>query len=87
MLEDLVLKILFDYRMNSFNRSNAPMPVTSLATAARVDEKLVKAVAESLIGKEYVEKTEPLQGVEAFRITGSGVVFIRNIPQGIASVL
>jgi hypothetical protein len=33
-----------------------------------------------------VEETPPFQAERAFRITGSGVRFVRNMPQGLASI-
>jgi hypothetical protein len=85
--QDLVLKILFDYRMSPFNSANTPMPLSSLAKTARADPGQVRTVAVSLaaLAPPLVERLT-LQG-EAFRITGSGVVFVQNVPQGLASAL
>ena len=80
--QDLILKLLFDYRMSPFNSSNAPMPLSSLAGAARVDPKKVEAIADSLkeLSPPLVEKVN-FQG-SAYRITGQGVLFVQNAGQG-----
>ena len=76
--QDLVLKLLFDYWMSPFNSGKAPMPLPSLAKAARADAKEVQAVADSLaeISPPLVEKVDFQGG--AYRITSSGVVFAQN---------
>jgi len=83
VLEDLVLKVLHDFRMSPFNRSNAPLDETGLADAANLSPQQATALAESLARKGLVEQagTRP----PAFRISGSGVVFVMNLPQGIPS--
>ena len=82
-LQDLILKVLFDYRMSPFNSSNTPMPLSSLAGAARVDPKRVEVIADSLrdLSPPLVEKVA-FQGV-AYRITGQGVLFVQNASQGL----
>ena len=82
-LQDLILKLLFDYRMSPFNSSNAPMPLSSLAGAARVDPKRVEVIAESLreLSPPLVERVEFQGG--AYRITGQGVLFVQNASQGL----
>jgi len=82
-LQDLVLKLLFDYRMSPFNSSNAPMPLSSLAGAARVDPKRVEVIAQSLreLSPPLVERVEFQGG--AYRITGQGVLFVQNASQGL----
>jgi len=53
ILEDAILSLLFNYRMNPQNPNNAPMKLSSIVHAVSAD----------------------------------GVRFIRNMPQGLASVL
>jgi hypothetical protein len=88
VLQDLVLKILFDYRMSPFNSGRVPMTLSSVAKAARVGAKTIGAVADSLaeLSPPLVEILE-FQGEPAYRLSGSGVVFVQNVPQGLASTL
>ena len=88
VLEDLVLKVLFDYRMSPFNASNSPMPLSALAKSTGIDPKLAAAYAESLSASGLVEKyPQKFMGSDAFRITGKGVVEVQNVPQGLAGAL
>jgi len=88
VLEDLILKVLFDYRMSPFNASNTPMALSALAKAAMIDEKLALAFAEALSQKGLVEKhPQKLMGKDAFRISGTGVVEVHNVPQGVAGAV
>jgi predicted transcriptional regulator len=86
VIEDLVLKALFDYCMNPFNASNSPMPLAALAKSAGIDGNLAAAYAEALSGKGLVEKhPAQIKSADAFRITGKGVVEVQNVPQGLMS--
>jgi hypothetical protein len=85
--QDLVLKLLFDFRMSPFNRTNLAMPLSTLAKSARAEPKEVEAIADSLVEQkpQLVEKVRsPYE--PAFRITGQGVVFVQNAAQGLLSV-
>jgi hypothetical protein len=87
VFQDLVLKILFDYRMSPFNSANVPLTLSALAKTARADAKEVRAIVESLtrLQPPLVEQSR-FQGEDAYSITGNGVVFVQNIPPGMASV-
>jgi hypothetical protein len=75
---DTILKVLHDYRVSPFNPQNLPLPVTALANATGLSPADAEALAESLTAQGLVEAA----GQGRFRITGSGVVFVRNaVPQ------
>jgi hypothetical protein len=88
VLEDAVLGLLFDYRMNSQNPNNVPMKLSDIVRAVSADEALVVAALDAMkeASPPLVEETPPFQAERAFRITGSGVRFVRNMPQGLASI-
>src|SRR5438105_1161845 len=85
ILDDLILKVLYDFRMSPFNKSNAPLTLTQLANAAGVSPNDASAHAESLAADGLVEVIR-LGEEPAYKITGKGVTFVRNTPQGLASV-
>ncbi|HEY2031162.1 MAG TPA: hypothetical protein VGH20_18350 [Myxococcales bacterium] len=89
ILEDAILDLLFNYRMNPQNPNNAPMKLSSIAHAVSADESLVVAALDALREDvpPLVEEAEPFHQERTFRLTGQGVRFIRNMPQGLASVL
>ncbi len=88
VFQDLVLKVLFDFRMSRFNSNNVPMPLSALAKATRADPREVKAIADSLVeGSQPLLERMSFQGEDAYRMTGRGVVFVQNVPQGLASVM
>lgn len=86
ILEDEVLSVLFDYRMNAQNPNNAPMKLGDLVRAVNGDEKLVTAALDALAAERYVEARGHFQNERSFSITGLGVRFVRDMPQGIESV-
>jgi hypothetical protein len=86
ILEDQILSVLFDYRMSKQNPANAPMKLSNIARSAATDEKLVIAALEALVQEKKVEERESFQGERAFSMTGLGVRFVRDMPQGIDSV-
>ncbi len=88
VLEDAVLRLLFDYRMNPQNPNNVPMKLSEIVRAVSADEPLVAAALDAMkgISPPLVEEMAAWQAERAFRITGSGVRFVRNMPQGLASV-
>lgn len=87
VLEDAILRLLFDYRMHPQNPNNVPMKLSDIVHAVSSEERLVLAALDAL--KEdappLVEERDIFQQGRTFRITGSGVRFVRNMPQGIAS--
>jgi 3-hydroxyacyl-CoA dehydrogenase len=87
-LEDSVLKVLFEYRMSPHNPNNVPMKLSDIVRSVASEDQLVAAALDAL--KEQapplVEERESFQQNRTFRITGSGVGFVRNMPQGVASV-
>jgi hypothetical protein len=88
VLEDAVLGLLFDYRMNAQNPNNVPIRLSDIVRAVSADEALVVAALDAMkeAAPPFVEETPPFQAERAFRITGSGVRFVRNMPQGLASI-
>ena len=89
VLEDAILRLLFDYRLNPQNPNNFPMKLSDIVRAVSADEALVVAALDAL--KEtpppLVEERDRYQQERTFNITGSGVRFVRNMPQGLASAL
>jgi predicted transcriptional regulator len=84
VVEDLVLKVLHDFRMSPFNPNNQPMTRTQLANASGLSPQEAEATAEALAEKGYVRKVQS-HPEPSFSITGAGVTFVRNMPQGFAS--
>ncbi len=83
ILEDSVLRVLFDYRINPQNPNNVPMKVSEIVRAVSSDFPLVVAALEALSQEQeprLVEECKEFQAERTFRITGSGVRFVRNIP-------
>jgi hypothetical protein len=89
ILEDAILSLLFNFRMHPQNPNNAPLKLSEIARAVSEDERLVIAALDTLRGDRppLVEETEEFESERAFRLTGHGVRFVRNMPQGLASVL
>lgn len=89
VLEDSVLWVLFSYRMNPQNSANMPMKLGDLARAVSNGEAETLAAIDALreAVPPYVEEGPQYQASRTFRITGTGVRFVRNLPQGLASVL
>jgi hypothetical protein len=89
VLEDSILRLLFEYRLNPQNPENAPMKLSRIAHAVSADPQLVAAALDAL--KEdnppLVEEREQFQQERTFRISGIGVRFVRNMRQGLASIL
>ena len=86
ILEDEILSVLFDYRMSAQNPRNAPMKLSSIVRATKSDEKLALAALEALTMEHKVEEREQFQAERTFSITGLGVRFVRDMPQGMDSV-
>jgi len=74
VLEDLVLKILYDYSRSPFNPNNEPISPARLSKASRLSEQDAMDVAESLVVDGLVEKSGP-----GYRISGNGVVLVMNL--------
>jgi hypothetical protein len=89
VLEDAVLRLLFDYYLNPQNPNNVAMKLSDIVRAVSDDQKLVLAALDALAkdtpGK--VEEGPQFQGERTFRITGHGVRFVRNMAMGLASIL
>ena len=83
VLEDSVLRLLFDYRMNPQNPKNVPMKISDIVRAVSSTPQLVIAALHALKENQpaLVEERELFQQEQTFAITGSGVRFVRNIPQ------
>jgi hypothetical protein len=81
VLEDAVLRLLFDYRLNPQNPNNVPMKLSAIAQAVSADPALVRAALDAMSEDRppKVEEREPFQGEPMFRITGAGVRFVRNM--------
>jgi hypothetical protein len=86
ILEDAVLSLLFDYRMNPQNPGNAPLKLSRIVHAVAENEGLVLAALEALKQERKVEERESFQQERTFGITGLGVRFVRDMPQGIDSI-
>jgi hypothetical protein len=82
VLEDKILRVLFDYRMNPQNPQNVPMKISDIARAVSSTQQLVLAAVDSLkeVVPPYVEERDNFQQERTFSITGSGVRFVRNLP-------
>ncbi|NJM10390.1 MAG: hypothetical protein HC883_05935 [Bdellovibrionaceae bacterium] len=80
VLEDNILRVLFDYRMNPQNPNNVPMKISEIARAVSTEEKLVVAALEALKMDQNVEEKEEFQQERTFGISGYGIRFVRNIP-------
>lgn len=87
VLEDAIVRLLFDYRLNPQNPNNAPMRLTDVAYAVSADRALVVAALDALKEQQpqLIEERELLHGERTFSITGSGLRFVRNMPQVLAS--
>ncbi len=89
VLEDAILRLLFDYRMNPQNPTNVPMKLSDIVHAVSSEQALVVAALDALKEAQppQVEECPLFQQQRTFRITGTGVRFVRNMPQGLASAL
>lgn len=83
ILQDQILRLLFDYRLNPQNRNNVPMKLSDIARGVNADEKLVTAALDALweLSPSLIERCGEFQQESTYRITGSGVGFVRNMPQ------
>jgi hypothetical protein len=88
VLEDAVLSLLHGYRMSPQNPKNAPMKLSEIARGVSSDPVLVEAALEALMERTppLVKEREAFQQERTFSITGSGVGFVRNMPQGLDSL-
>lgn len=88
LLEDAILRLLFDYRLSADNPNNAPMKLGSIVRAVSADPALVIAALDALKEEQppLVEERAEFQGDKTFSITGTGVRFIRNLPQDLDSL-
>jgi hypothetical protein len=88
VLEDSIVKLLFDYRMSPQNPSNVPMKLSDIARAVSADTALVVAALDGLRENSppLVEEREVFQGERTYSLTGTGVRFVRNMPQGLYSL-
>jgi hypothetical protein len=89
VLEDAILKLLYDYRLNPQNPKNVPMKLSDIVRAVSSEQAVVIAALDALKEQQppLVEERGPYQQDRTFSITGSGVRFVRNQPQGLLSVL
>ena len=89
VLEDAILRLLFEYRLNPQNPNNVPMKLSHIVHAVSSEQSRVVAALDALKEQQpaLVEEREAFQQERTFRITGSGVRFVRNMPQGLASVV
>lgn len=89
VLEDAVLRLLFEYRLNPQNPNNAPMKLSAISQAVSSDPALVQAALDAMTADAppKVDSRGLFQGEPAFSISGAGVRFVRNMPQGFASAL
>ena len=89
VLEDQILDLLFSFRMNPLNPGNAPMKVSEIVQAVSAPEVLVTAAIDALLEAQPPLLSSPglASGERAFYITGTGVRFVRNMPQDLASVI
>jgi len=88
VLEDAVLHLLYEYRMHPQNPNNAPMKLSDIVRAVLADDRLVLAAIDGLRERRppYVEERDAFQQERTFSITGTGVGFVRNLPQGMDSL-
>lgn len=88
VLEDAILRLLFDYRMSSQNPNNVPMKLSDIVWAMSIDTPAVKAALDALMERQppLVEFRGRFQQEDTFSITGTGVGFARNMPRGSASL-
>ena len=86
VLEDAVLRLLVDYRLNPQNPNNVPMKLSDIARAVSSDPALVIAALDALKEGTPPLVEEQFQQERTFSITGSGVRLVRNMLQGLASV-
>lgn len=84
VLEDAVLKLLYDYRLNPQNPNNVPMKLSDVARAVSSESTIVAAALDAMKEQQppLVEERIPFQGDRTFSITGTGARFVRNVPQG-----
>jgi hypothetical protein len=87
VLEDAILRLLYDFRLNPQNPNNVPMKLSDIAHAVAHPDALVLAALDALREAEppLIEEAPVFQRARTFRITGAGVRFVRNMPQGLAS--
>lgn len=86
VLEDAILRLLFDYRAHPQNPENVPMKLSDIVRGVSSEQALALGALDALHGDKLVEEADRFQGERTFRITGQGVRFVRNMPQGLASV-
>ncbi len=89
VLEDAILSLLFDFRMHPQNPDNVPMKLERIVHAVTSKDQLVLAALDALKEQSppLVEEYPLKDGQRAFRITGTGVRFVQNVPQGTLGVL
>ena len=88
VLEDSVLALLYRYRLHPQNPNNVPMKLSDIVHSVSEDQVLVLAALDALREQSppLVEEGPPFPGEKTFRITGTGVRFVRNMPTGLASI-
>jgi hypothetical protein len=88
VLEDAILRLLFEYRLNPQNPNNVPMKLSDIVYAVSSAESLVVAALDALKEQKpaLVEERGIFQQERTFSISGNGVRFVRNMPQGLANV-
>jgi hypothetical protein len=52
LLEDAILRLLFDYRLNPQNPGNVPMKLSSIVRAVSSEEALVTAALDALMEQQ-----------------------------------
>ena len=93
VLQDSILRLLYEFRLHPQNPNNVPMGLSSIVHAVVADRNLVLAALDALKEesppkvKEHEPTREQIPGgslpaERAFSITGAGVRFVRDMPQG-----
>ena len=88
ILEDAIVEFLFRFRMNPQNPNNIPLPLSAISRAVSSDPALALAALDALmeLAPPLVEEGVLHQGERTFRLTGTGVRFVRNMPQSMVSL-
>jgi hypothetical protein len=86
ILEDAILSLLYDYYVNPQNPNNVPMKLSNIAGAVAASPALVLAALDALATERQVVEGPQFQQERTFAISGLGVRFVRDMPQGIESL-
>ncbi len=71
---DTVLKVLHDFATSPFNSANGPLPLAAIVSVTGLRADDASSVCRELVTQGLIE----IGGPEQYRITSSGIAFVRS---------